>query len=429
MGEYLFPKQRAGKIGFGIFFFLILLLARDTMITESLIGFVPSQLLMIGLIGCCGVVFLVWNRNRLKDIFTDRRIALIGGAAVIVLVPMLLKLDWQLMYLSILICIGFAVLLTYFMDIEEVSRYYVWFVTFLALYSLLVTYCLKPLVEGGILHVPHFANINGMKLMNFGFAFVVDEAGYFRNFGFCREPGVYQFFLILAVYLNNHVVKWDGWKMWAANIILAVTMLSTFSTNGIIEIGLFTLVLFVDKKLYKDKRIMAAAAVLLALMMVGLVFVVMQRGALYWAIYSVFEKLFVMNESSSSRLGSILLDLNFFMRSPLIGCGVGEVINAVPHNTTSTMLMFAIFGVGGGVLSLASWAALTWDKNRHAAINLAYLVILLMSFNTQNLIADVFFWLFPVMALTNVILQRTEKNARRKSKQKRKRYAASGAKK
>ena len=31
--------------------------------------------------------------------------------------------------------------------------------------------------------------------------------------------------------------------------------------------------------------------------------------------------------------------------------------------------------------------------------NLLLLVIFLMSFNTQNLVADVFFWLFPVMAL------------------------------
>ena len=37
-------------------------------------------------------------------------------------------------------------------------------------------------------------------------------------------------------------------------------------------------------------------------------------------------------------------------------------------------------------------------------INLALLLVLFASFNTQNLIADVFFWLFPVMAVVERVL-------------------------
>jgi len=39
-------------------------------------------------------------------------------------------------------------------------------------------------------------------------------------------------------------------------------------------------------------------------------------------------------------------------------------------------------------------------------VNLALVVILFMSFNTQNLIADVFLWLFPVMALVERLMKR-----------------------
>ena len=35
---------------------------------------------------------------------------------------------------------------------------------------------------------------------------------------------------------------------------------------------------------------------------------------------------------------------------------------------------------------------------------LVLLVVLFASFNTQNLIADVFFWLFPVMAVVERVL-------------------------
>jgi hypothetical protein len=76
------------------------------------------------------------------------------------------------------------------------------------------------------------------------------------------------------------------------------------------------------------------------------------------------------------------------------------VLEAVEHNTTSTMLMFAMFGIFGGGLHLISWVALTWDPERKTWVNLALLVIMLMSFNTQNIIADMFFWLFPILALT-----------------------------
>ena len=40
------------------------------------------------------------------------------------------------------------------------------------------------------------------------------------------------------------------------------------------------------------------------------------------------------------------------------------------------------------------------------AVSAVLLAALFLSFNTQNLVADVFFWLFPVMALTERVLPR-----------------------
>ena len=61
--------------------------------------------------------------------------------------------------------------------------------------------------------------------------------------------------------------------------------------------------------------------------------------------------------------------------------------------------MFSGFGVLGGLFHVVGWVAFVWEKNRKTWVNLALLLIMFMSFNTQNLIADVFFWLFPMMAL------------------------------
>ena len=82
-----------------------------------------------------------------------------------------------------------------------------------------------------------------------------------------------------------------------------------------------------------------------------------------------------------------------------MGANISSVLHGTNHNTSSTLILYAILGVGGGTLNVAAWAALVWKKERHVLGNLLLLVILFLSFNTQNLVADVFFWLFPCMAL------------------------------
>jgi len=57
---------------------------------------------------------------------------------------------------------------------------------------------------------------------------------------------------------------------------------------------------------------------------------------------------------------------------------------------------------------------LAWKKERSVLMNLFLLVILFLPFNTQNVIHDMFFWLFPVMALVErglpLIPERAGKN-------------------
>ena len=57
-----------------------------------------------------------------------------------------------------------------------------------------------------------------------------------------------------------------------------------------------------------------------------------------------------------------------------------------------------------GAVNTAAWIVLVWKRERKLWVNLALLLVLFASFNTQNLIADVFFWLFPVMAVVERVL-------------------------
>lgn len=400
MKQYRFPDNRIGKIGFVLFLFVMLLLARDTLITTCVLGFARSQLLMLGLMAAAGLVFLWANRRQWKALLTDKRLLVLLLSTMLILLPMLIKRDWQIMYFSVLLCLYFAVFLTFFISYREVARYYVVILCALGVYSIVATYLLRLLPDNGMGGIPAFENSTGWDFYNFGLAFVSITNSKGRNFGIFREPGVYQFFLLVGLYLNNYAVTWKkNWQLWLVNILLAVTMLTTFATGGVIEMGLFAVVLFFEKRWYRDKRARVLAAALVLAGMAGIVLIFAQGGTLAYELTGMVEKLFSNTDSTDSRIGAILLDLEIFLRNPLVGERLSTVLHMVEHNTTSTMIQYAAFGFFTGSLHVLAWAALVWEKERRLWANLALLVILFMSFNTQNLIADVFFWLFPYMAL------------------------------
>lgn len=401
MRYYRFPENKGTKAAFGIFLFVMLCLARDTLVTSIVLGFQKSQFWMLGLICAAGAVFLWANRRNLKALVLDERMAVLLAATAVLLLPMVCKRDWQLMYFSILLCVYFAVFLSYFVTFREAARWFVWILAALAVYSLLALYGLRPLTDLGILSPPVVVNSTKREFYNYGLSFVSIVEVKNRNFGLFREPGVYQFFLIVGLYLNNYTLVWKKkWQLWLVNGIFAVTMLSTFATGGVIEMGLFAVVVFFDKKWYKDKWARRIAAAVVAAAVAVVVISKLQKNALYYELYGMIVAKFVNRTVSvAERTDAIFTDLRFFLYHPLFGEKLATVLHAVANNTSSTLILYAVFGAVGGTLNVAAWVALVWEKERRLWANLALLVILFMSFNTENLTWDIFFWLFPCMAL------------------------------
>ena len=400
-------QNKAAKVIFGLYLAAMLFLSRDTLVSSCLLGFTKSQVLMFGLILMLGAVFLWINRKHLPEILKDRRLLLMAISAAAVLVPMVIKQDWQLMYFSILLGALFAVFLTYFTTSREVAKYYVVTLTALGIYSIFATYVLRELAQSGKMTVPVFYNSNEWPFLNFGLAYAVNWEGWHRNFGIFREPGVYQFFVLLAVFLNNYYVDWNkAWKLWLCNVALAFTMLTTFAIGGFAELGLLIVFLFFDKKYHRTKpgRIAAAMLVLLLAAAVGSI-IYYSRVSIYFGksifyeFRDMFIRLFTKSDSSTDRLDAIVTNLRFFLQHPLVGDTIGNVLHGTNHNTSSTLLLYAIGGIVCGSLNAAAWVALAWKRDRNLPGNLVLLLILFMSFNTQNLTANVYFWLFPMMAL------------------------------
>lgn len=401
MKLYPFPETKTAKILQVLFLTVLLYICRDSMYTTALLGFNKAYLLTVLLTVAAGVLFLARNRKDWKELLKDNRIYLIPVVTVILVLPMICKGDWQIMYFSVLFCLYIGIFFSFFMDYREVSKYYVLILTAIGCYSVLATYLLRMLPDRGIFHVPVFYNSIGHMFHHFGFSIVSDEYVKMRNFGIFREPGVYQYFILLALFLNNYTVSWKKEShMWIVNVLLAVVMLSTLATGGIAELALLAIAVFFHKKLYKSKKAWALIGIAAAVFAVFMVIVVKQQGELYWTIYGSFVSKFAPGaDSSSDRVNAILQDLRFFLNNPVFGGRIVEIFDSVPNNTTSTMLMLAIFGLLGGGLHVISWVCLVWDTKRTTFSNLFLLLILFMAFNTQNLIANVFLWLLPMMAL------------------------------
>lgn len=419
MKQYRFPDNRIWKAAFGVFFAALLFLARDSMFTTAVLGFNKAQFLMLGLICAAGVVFLAVNRRNLKKIITDRRLIAVAVFTFLLLLPMLVKRDWQLMYFSVLLCLYVAVFLSFFVSYREAAKYYVVILSVLGAYSVLAAYILRIPVDAGSVSVPVFYNSIDIKFYNFFLSIVPDTYVKNRNFGIFREPGVYQFFILLGLFLNNYAVGWKRkWKLWLVNGVLAVTMVSTFATGGVIEMGLLAVVMFFEKKWYRDKKIRTAALLAVGCIAAVAVISIVQKNVLYWEIYDMLIGKFQNGgESGSDRIQAILVNLQIFLKNPIFGEKLSVVLHATQNNTSSTLIMYAGFGVLCGTLNVAAWGALVWEKERKLWVNFALLLILFMSFNTQNLIADVFFWLFPTMAMVERGLPVLERILSKKGKE------------
>lgn len=401
MKQYPYLRKPWGEALMAAAMIAALFLTRNTLVTTAIVGFNRAQFALAGVVGLLALGFLISQREQLREIFTDRRIALAAVIGACLLLPMAVKRDWQMMYFSILFCPLAAIFFTYFRDSRELARIYVAALTVIALYSMAATYFLRDLQDAGILSVPIFENSRQVRFYNFGLSFVSIDYVMNRNFGIFREPGVYQYFLLLGLFLNSCLALWKRqWVLWTINGVLAAAMLTTLATGGMIELGLFALFLFWEKKLYRKPLTWVVVFLLAALAVWKLGEAVRERNTLYWELYAMFVSKFQPGEESwADRVGSVFQNGALFLHSPLVGSKVAQVLHAVENNTSSTMILYAILGVLGGSVHVAAWVALAWDRKRNVLANVFLLVILFMSFNTQNLTADFFFWLFPTMAL------------------------------
>lgn len=411
--HYAFPPKPVYRLLFGFYLFCILYFCRVSQVSHYLLGFYRAQLVSIGVTALAVVVFLVFQRRNLLRILLNYRTALALAFAALILAPMWVKKDWQMMYFSILFSILIGVFLSYFVTCSQTAKGFCVIMTGLAVFSLAALALLRPLADRGILAPPVFVNDYGGEFYNYLLAFVPKNMIRDRNFGIFREPGVYQFFLFLALYLCFYHASWETERhMWICAGILCVTLLSTFSPGAIAAMALLLLTVYFEKKLYRSRLGKILTSLALGALAAFIGFLVLCKPPLYTTLLRMVEKVSPGNPSFDDRFESIWLNLHLLSFRPSVGRDVSYILEIIQDNTSSTTILFAILGIYSAWLHVIAWLCLVLRGKGRLISKLVCLTALAVTFNTQNLIADPYFWIFPIMALiesVGLLLERIQK--------------------
>jgi hypothetical protein len=154
-----------------------------------------------------------------------------------------------------------------------------------------------------------------------------------RNCGFFWEPGAYGGYLIILflLFYNDlaNLFKCHRKKC----IILCIALLSTMSTTAYIVFGLTIIWYFTFKMKNNLKYILLPLSIVIAM----------------WAYYSfnflsnkidrqTVQSLSMDGEYSSNRLGSLLFDLHYIKKHPLVGNGLHEKTRYADHMEVYKMI-------------------------------------------------------------------------------------------
>lgn len=159
----------------------------------------------------------------------------------------------------------------------------------------------------------------------FPFTFIYGGFAYFlgdlvpRFIGLFREPGIFQIFILTALYLSNSFYK--GIKLFFIRIVLLSGFLFCFSTSGFIAFFICEIVrvFFFTSIRGRYKRLKAFAIVILSIFVLFLGVYFLFLSDLQFSIAGKMSR-----ESGISRVASVLTSIDFLQSSPLFGHGFGK---------------------------------------------------------------------------------------------------------
>lgn len=262
-----------------------------------------------------------------KKVYIPKSLAIIGiFFACNIFFTMILTRDIRPGYFFMVMIYLDCVLLLCIFSAEKIYEFVYKSVYLIALFSL-IAYVVQIFVPSLLSMLPTIENTAGI---DFYFAGLTNLAyrtdNLVRNWGPFREPGVFQAFIMVALYYGMLIEKKAKLMH---NLVLIVALLTTFSTTGYIAL-IFLLLASLVSKNNEDLEQRRMVKTIIAITSCMVLYLGMFTDLLYREGYgSVFGKLFGTYESLSmnSRIAGIEVNLRMMLESPLWGNGISYVDN------------------------------------------------------------------------------------------------------
>lgn len=332
-------KLKYKKIDYFIVIFIVFI--SDSLLTSTISNDYIRSAAKWSIVVLAGIL-LFWYLYKYKSI--KKNFIPIWANIYILIISMLINKDFTGSYILKVSVLLFAFLFSHFFDNDKFLNIYLRVMRFIAIVSLvalifsdyLIDYSIIPVVRNTVDREYFTLFITNLPLARHLRA---------RNMGPFWEPGAYQSFLIIALFIalftNNKFKKLDI-------IIFSLTLISTFSTTAVISIVPVFIAYILSREKFSRKSY-KSIIIIVGLLGIGYIF-------LNESIYTkLFEKIHlgIETDSFASRYFSIVGNIELFLKNPLLGVGpnmmeegLGQYSVTGRLSVVNTILLnFSMFGV------------------------------------------------------------------------------------
>ncbi|MDQ6420678.1 hypothetical protein RB620_14705 [Paenibacillus sp. LHD-117] len=316
------------------------------------------------------------------------------------LLSMMINDDFYSENLFFIIAVVSGFLISLIINRDNYLQGYVVAIVIYSAYSLLATYIILPLHMNSSFNLfKTYESILGVPFVDMWLSFSVGWHGLMRNQGIFREPGVFQFFILVALVIEVFYFKNKNSQL--RILVLIVTLITTFSTVGLIcLVPILIAYIFVNKKKLKMRNIMVIGG-----LPVIVCFMFINSNDIMTRITNSFSKLVEgsSNLSFQVRLESIYNNLVASLESPIFGKSFVNgfhyiqdyLITFNSDDITGTMFSYIMaLGYFTGLIILFTFYRFCSELSDSAILKILIFIILFLSINTQNLVFNSVIWTF-----------------------------------